>query len=174
MQLVCKSGFVPRVAVIAAAVALGAGVAGCGSSSSSSSSSSSRSSSATTSSAAPATSTSKQPAAAGGGAAVTTGPVRATFRGANHAPKATKPWNYSIHVTNASGAPLSGTVEIEFTFGGRVVGKDTPPVHPVRGGVWHDYLQFPSAAVGQPLAVQAVVHTSAGSVTLRWPVTVTP
>ncbi|MBV9004359.1 MAG: hypothetical protein JO181_06840 [Solirubrobacterales bacterium] len=74
---------------------------------------------------------------------------------------------------HSTGAPLSGSVEIEFTFGGRVLSRDSPPVHPVRIGVWRDYLQSPSAAVGQPLTVQAVVRTSAGSVTLHWPVMVT-
>jgi hypothetical protein len=101
-----------------------------------------------------------------------TGPVRATLHATNHTPKVGKNWPYSVHVTDASGHPLSGSVEIQFSFGGQVVGRDRPPVHPLKNGQWHDFLQFPPQAVGVPLSFQAVVHTSAGSVTLSWPVTV--
>ena len=65
-----------------------------------------------------------------------------------------------------------GTVDIQFAFGGQVVGRDTPPTHPVVNGRWHDTLKFPAAAVGMPLTFQAVVHTRLGSITLDWPVTV--
>jgi hypothetical protein len=102
---------------------------------------------------------------------VTTGPVHATFTAPNHNPKVARPWPYSVHVTDAAGRPLSGTVKIQFTFGGQVVGTDTPPVHPIKHGLWHDNLTYPKAAIGQPVTLQAVVHTSAGSVTLSWPVT---
>jgi hypothetical protein len=102
---------------------------------------------------------------------VSTGPVHATFTAPNHHPAVGKPWPYSVRVTDSSGHPLSGTVRIQFTFGGQVVGTDTPPVHPVKAGRWHDNLTFPKAATGQPVTLQAVVHTSAGSVTLNWPVT---
>ena len=74
---------------------------------------------------------------------------------------------------DATGHPLSGTVEIEFVYGGQVVGRDTPPSHPVRSGRWQDKLTFPAAAVGMPLSFRAVVHTAQGSITLDWPVTVT-
>jgi hypothetical protein len=94
------------------------------------------------------------------------------LHGANHAPKAGKPWPYSVTVTDAAGHPLSGTVEIEFTFGGQVVGTDTPPTHPLTHGRWHDNLMFPARALGFPLTFQAVVHTGRGSITLDWPVTV--
>lgn len=107
-----------------------------------------------------------------GGAAVRTGAVHAVFTAPNHSPIVGKPWPYSVHVTDASGHPLSGTVKIQFTFSGQVVGTDHPPVHPVKRGVWHDTLTYPKAAVGEPITLQAVVHTSAGSVTLNWPVTV--
>jgi hypothetical protein len=45
-----------------------------------------------------------------------------------------KPWRYVLKVTDASGRPLSGTVDVEFGFGGQVVGHDTPPVHPLKRG----------------------------------------
>jgi hypothetical protein len=108
----------------------------------------------------------------GGTASVTTGPVRGTLHGANHAPKAGKPWPYSVTVADAAGHPLSGTVDIQFAFGGQVVGRDRPPTHPFKNGRWHDNLQFPAQAVGFPLTFQAVVHTRLGSITLDWPVRV--
>jgi hypothetical protein len=82
------------------------------------------------------------------------------------------PWPYSVTVTDPAGHPLTGTVDIEFTFGGQVVGRDTPPTHPLENGHWKDKLTFPAAALGEPLTFQAVAHTSAGSITLDWPVTV--
>ncbi len=148
---------------VAAGVALALGVAACGGGSSKSTATKARPGS-------PASTHTP----AGGASSVATGPVRATLRGADHAPKANKPWAYSVHVTDAAGRRLSGTVEIRFTFAGQVVGRDTPPAHPIRNGLWHDKLTFPNAAIGQPLTVQAVVHTSAGSVTLGWPITVRP
>jgi hypothetical protein len=136
-------------------------VAGCGGSSQSSSTSKH-----TTASPA-ATST-----PAGGSSTITSGPVRGSFTGQDHAPRANKPWAYSLKVSGANGQPLAGTVDIAFTFGGQVVGHDSPPTHPVKHGRWHETLTFPAQAIGQALSVQAVVHTSLGSITLDWPVTV--
>lgn len=108
----------------------------------------------------------------GGSASITSGPVHATLTAANHTPIVGKDWAYSVHVTNAQGRPLPGTVKIEFSFGGAVVGTDHPPTHPLSHGVWRDTLTFPRQAVGYPLTFEAVVRTTAGSVTLSWPVTV--
>ena len=41
-------------------------------------------------------------------------------------------WRYSVTVTDASGYPLSGTVDIEFVFAG-MVGGDLPPTAPALG-----------------------------------------
>ncbi len=109
----------------------------------------------------------------GVGASVLTGPVRARLRGESLHPVQGHRWAYSVHVSDAAGRPLSGTVEIEFVFGDQVVGRDTPPSHPVTRGSWHDRIVFPPAAVGQPLTFRAVVHTARGSVTLDWPIRVT-
>jgi hypothetical protein len=117
-------------------------------------------------------STSATQTATTGVSSVTSGPVRAKLSAPNHAPKAGQDWRYSVTVTDAAGHPLTGTVDIEFTFGGVVVGHDTPPTHPVKDGHWSDTLKFPADAVGHALAFQAVVHTSAGSVTLDWPIMV--
>jgi hypothetical protein len=83
-----------------------------------------------------------------------------------------RPWAYTVVVTDAAGRPLSGTVAIQFTFGGAVVGHDTPPTHPVKAGRWHATLTFPAESEGEPISVQAVVTTASGSITLDWPITV--
>jgi hypothetical protein len=93
--------------------------------------------------------------------------------GANHSPKINRNWPYAVSVTDAAGHPLDGTVTIEFTFGGQVVGRDTPPTHQLKNGGWRDNLRFPPAALGEPIDLQAVVHTQLGSITLDWPVTAT-
>ncbi len=81
-------------------------------------------------------------------------------------------WPCTIKVTDAAGRPLSGTVDVEFVFAGQVVGHDKPPTNRVENGVWHDVLTYPAESVGEPLALQAVVHTSQGTVKLDWPVSV--
>jgi hypothetical protein len=100
------------------------------------------------------------------------GPLHATLTGQNHAPIVSRSWSYSVSARDGKGQPLSGTVEIEFVFNGSVVGKDTPPTHPITNGHWHDVLQFPPPSIGIPLMVQAVVHTKVGSTTLDWAVKV--
>jgi len=103
---------------------------------------------------------------------VSTGPVHGRLTAENHAPVVNKDWHYSLTVTDAAGHPLSGTVDVEFVFSGAVVGRDTPPTHPVTNGRWHDTVRFPADAVGEPLTFRAVVHTHLGTITLDWPITV--
>ena len=98
--------------------------------------------------------------------------IHARFTGQSHRPVVGRPWHYLVTVSDGQGHPLSGTVDIEFVYGGAVVGHDTPPTHPVRNGRWHDFLKFPAPAVGEPLNVQAVVHTSLGVKTLDFPIRV--
>ena len=105
---------------------------------------------------------------------VSTGPVHGGLTAENHAPVVNKDWHYSLTVTDAAGHPLSGTVDIEFVFSGAVVGRDTPPTHPVTNGRWHDTVRFPADAVGEPLTFRAVVHTHLGSITLDWSIMVRP
>jgi len=42
----------------------------------------------------------------------------------------------------------------------------------VTNGGWHDTLEFPADAVGEPLIFRAIVHTRLGSITLDWPIKV--
>jgi hypothetical protein len=99
--------------------------------------------------------------------------VRASLHGANRSPRAGKLWAYTVHATDASGKPLAGTVDTDFVLPGLgVVGKESPPVHRLKNGVLHDFVTFPAAAAGHPISLVTVVHTSAGSVALGWPVSV--
>jgi len=111
-----------------------------------------------------------------GKAAVTTPadtrPLHATLVGENHAPKVNQPWSYSVTATDALGHPVSGTVNIEFALSGQVVGHNTPPTDQVTDGHMNNTLTFPAEAVGVPLDVRAVLHTTLGSLTLDWPITV--
>jgi hypothetical protein len=156
------------VASLLAAAVLSAGLAGCGGSSSSSTSSAAAATSSTTTTATTMTSSTQSQ----GAASVTSGSVRGALHGENHAPKVKQSWRYSVVVSDGAGHPLSGTVDIEFAFAGQVVGRDTPPTHPVVDGHWRDTIEFPADAIGMPLSLQAVVHTRLGSITLDWPVTV--
>jgi hypothetical protein len=84
-----------------------------------------------------------------------------------------KNWAYSVHVTDAGGKPLTGTVETDFVVAGLgVVGKETPAVHKLKNGTLSDTLQFPTDAVGHPITLVTVIHTSAGAVAVGWPVNV--
>jgi hypothetical protein len=145
-----------RIEVVAASAALVLAVAACGSSSKSRSSAS-------------------QPRSSSSQSAKGAKPrFRATLVGQDHAPVATKRWRYTVRVVSAAGRPLGGTVETEFAFGGQVVGRESPPSHTLKHGVLKDVVEWPKQAIGQPLALQVVVHTSAGAQTLDWPVMVKP
>ncbi len=93
--------------------------------------------------------------------------------GENHHPKVNQPWQYTVTVRDSAGHELSGTETTEYTFGGVVVGTEHPTNVAFSNGVYHDVIEFPAAAVGHPLAVQVVVHTSLGSKTVDWPIQVT-
>jgi cytoskeletal protein RodZ len=99
-------------------------------------------------------------------------PVQATLVGDNHHPKVNQPWHYTVTVTDSAGHKLSGTETTEYTFGGVVVGTEKPANVKFTNGVYHDTIEFPKAAVGHPLDVQVVVHTSLGSKTLDWAIQV--
>jgi hypothetical protein len=104
---------------------------------------------------------------------VTTGPVHGTLVGPNHSPKISVNWPVTITVADAAGHPLDGTVTINFTFAGQVVGHDTPPTHALKNGRFRENLKFPPQSLGEPISMQAVVHTGKGSITLTWPVKTT-
>ena len=99
-------------------------------------------------------------------------PVQATLVGDNHDPTVNRPWHYTVTITDSAGHKLSGTETTHYTFSGVVVGTEQPTNVKFTNGVYHDTLEFPSAAVGHPLDVQVVVHTSIGSKTVDWAIQV--
>jgi hypothetical protein len=149
--------------------------AGCGGSSSPSPSPSPTSSGAgaatpaTSSSAASASGTTQTTAT---GVTGSSGALRATLHAPNHTPKAGTFWHYSVRASDANGKPVAGTVETVFAFGGQVVGRESPPTHPLTRGRLNDKVTFPARALGIPLTFRVVVHTHLGSITLDWPVKV--
>jgi hypothetical protein len=94
----------------------------------------------------------------------------ATLHADNHNPTVNQLWHYSVEATDASGHPLSGTVETDFVFNGQVVGKEVPPTHPLTNGRLDDAVTFPTESIAYPLTFRVVVTISNGSVTLDWPV----
>lgn len=150
-----------RIEAAAAAVVLAVAVSACGGGSKSSSSTTSSSASSSSS-------------ASRGGSSAAGAKFHVVLIGQDHVPVATKVWHYTVRVTSPTGKPLAGTVDTEFAFGGQVVGHESPPSHPLKNGVLKDFVEWPKQAIGQPLALQVVVHTSAGSQTLDWPVSVKP
>jgi hypothetical protein len=104
--------------------------------------------------------------------AASAGGMRASLHGQGHAPTAGKLWHYSVLATDPGGRALSGKVDTEFVFSGQVVGRESPPTHPLTNGRLDDKVTFPAQSVGIPLTFRVVVHTSAGTVTLNWPVKV--
>jgi hypothetical protein len=98
--------------------------------------------------------------------------MRASLHGPGHAPKVGRKWHYSVLATDPSGHALSGTVDTEFVFNGQVVGRESPPTHPLTNGRLNDAVTFPAQSTGIPLTFRVVIHTPAGSITLNWPVKV--
>jgi hypothetical protein len=73
---------------------------------------------------------------------------------------------------DARGQRLSGTETTHYLFNGTVVGTEKPENVRFTDGRYQDTIQFPAAAVGVSLELQAVVDTSIGSITLDWPLKV--
>jgi hypothetical protein len=69
-------------------------------------------------------------------------------------------WPVTTTAHTTAGAPVDGTVSYAFLFGGSVVAKR--PGGQMRGGVFHDRLEFPAQAVGYPLTVRVNVQGTGG------------
>lgn len=95
-----------------------------------------------------------------------------TVVGENHAPIAGQKWNYRVTVTGPEGVKPDGTETTHYTAGGAVVGTEKPVNVPFKHGTYRDTIEFPAAAAGYPLMIEAVVKTSIGSATAGWSVTV--
>lgn len=94
--------------------------------------------------------------------------IRVTIKGLNHHPVVNRKWTYSVTVTTSTGKRPSGTETTHYLYNGAVVGTEKPINVPFRNGYYHDTIEFPSAAVGHPLSVWAVVKTKYGSGSAAW------
>ena len=97
----------------------------------------------------------------------------AKLRAPTHTPKANANWRWSLTVRDLQGHPLKTTVEVQFLFGGQVVGRDSPRTRRFVGS-FSDTLQWPAQSVGQPLTFRLVVTTSKGTTNVDYPVQVRP
>ena len=101
--------------------------------------------------------------------AVAAAPFTAKLQAPNHSPTAGKKWYITVTATHGR-TKLSGSVKYQFLFQGTV--QSTQPGHSFHGGVFHDWLLFPTKSVGFPLTLRVVVTTSYGTVYLPWSVKV--
>jgi hypothetical protein len=114
------------------------------------------------------------PQASGSTSAAPSAPqFTATLNAPTHTPKANASWRWSVKVRDPQGKPLATKVDVEFLFGGQVVGRDSPPTRRFVGS-FSDTLQWPAASVGQPLTFRLVVTTAKGTMNLDYPVRVQP
>jgi hypothetical protein len=98
--------------------------------------------------------------------------IHVKITGENHHPVVGKNWTYSVTVTNAKGQKLAGTETTHYLYDGSVVGTEKPENVHFKNGRYRDTIQFPATAVGEPLAVEAVVKTKDGSGQAAWSITV--
>lgn len=98
------------------------------------------------------------------------GPMQATLTGENHNPKINTKWSYTVTATDANGKPLSGKIETDFTYNGTVVGKESPYVHDFSGGKINNQVTYPAQSLNEPIAIQVTVITSLGTKVLSWSV----
>jgi hypothetical protein len=88
-------------------------------------------------------------------------PFRAVLHAPTHAPKAGKPWLYSVRVTDPQGRPIRARITMQVLFGGIPVGKvDSGKTYSFLG-TWREPksspLIWPARSRGRPLTFEAVV-----------------
>ncbi|MGP0034632.1 MAG: hypothetical protein ACLP4R_08705 [Solirubrobacteraceae bacterium] len=98
--------------------------------------------------------------------------IHVSISGQDHHPVVNKKWSYSVTVRSASGQKLSGTETTHYLYNGAVVGTEKPVNVRFKNGYYHDTIEFPPDAVGQPLRVWVVVNTKDGSGSAAWSITV--
>jgi hypothetical protein len=109
--------------------------------------------------------------AAPGLAATVTGSskgVKATMTVGTHSPTANKAWPISFTVTEG-GKSVKATLTYEWLFGGHVVHREKGKSFT---GHLSETFQWPVAAVGEPLTLQAVVAVGSATVNLDYAVKV--
>jgi hypothetical protein len=85
-------------------------------------------------------------------------------------PEAGRLWPITVSARNSAGAPVTGTVSYAFVFGGSVVARR--PGGTMRGGIFHDRLEFPARALDFPLSLEVIVKAAGQSGSVLRSVTV--
>jgi hypothetical protein len=75
-----------------------------------------------------------------------------------------------VSAHTSTGAPVTGNVSYAFLFGGSVVAKRAGGT--MRGGIFHDRLEFPARALGFQLTLEVIVRAGGQSGSTSRPVTV--
>ena len=103
-------------------------------------------------------------------------PFRATLHAPTHAPRAGKPWLYSVRVTDLRGRPIAARIRMQVLFGGVPVGKVDGGRSFRFVGVWREPrdspLVWPARARGRPLVFEAIVSARGKTKRLDYPVRV--
>jgi hypothetical protein len=85
-------------------------------------------------------------------------------------PEAGRLWPITVSARSSNGASVSGTVSYAFVFGGAVVARR--PGGSMRGGIFHDKLEFPPRALGYPLTLEVIVQAAGRRGSVSRPVSV--
>lgn len=85
-------------------------------------------------------------------------------------PKAGGLWPITVVARTRAGAAVDGDVHYAFLLGSSVVARR--PGGRMRGGVYHDRLEFPAEAVGYPITLEVIVEGDGGTGTATRPVRV--
>lgn len=108
--------------------------------------------------------------------AVTAPSFTIAIEAATHTPKANANWPVKIHVADAAGKPVSGTLRMQVLFAGAVVGQiDNGRVYEFHG-TWQEKpgneIVWPPDSVGHPLTFQAVVTVGGKTRKANWAIRV--
>ena len=103
-------------------------------------------------------------------------PFRATLHAPTRAPRAGKPWLYSVRVTDLQGRPIAARIRMQVLFGGIPVGKVDGGRTFRFVGVWCEPrdspVLWPPQASGRPLVFEAIVTARGRTARLHYPVRV--
>jgi hypothetical protein len=101
---------------------------------------------------------------------------RAVLHAPTHAPKAGKPWLYSVRVTDPQGRPIRARITMRVLFGGIPVGKVDSGKTFSFVGTWREPkdspLIWPARSRGHPLTFEAVVTARGTTKRLDYTITV--
>ncbi len=103
---------------------------------------------------------------------VSSGPLTATLKASNHAPKVNANWPITVTAT-LRGKPAHATAVYQYLFGGVIVSTRYPNSnkHYSFTGHFSDNLVFTPPSAGEPLTFRVVIKAAGRTVNLNWSVT---